>query len=158
MKPACPSPFYLAAALLLSVLTLTLGCSKSQPTPASPETTNTQPAAASVEPVSSASSSAATLASSAPAPKVNGNHAMQYVREVVAFGPRPPGSQAHVKLEQYILSKLHGIDVEQDRFTAQTPDGKFPINNIIAKFPGKKHGDYRYRRPLRHAVLASQNL
>ncbi len=65
---------------------------------------------------------------------------MQYVKEVVAFGPRPPGSAAHAKLEQYILGKLKGVDVEQDRFTAQTPAGKFPMNNIIAKFPGKKNG------------------
>ncbi len=65
---------------------------------------------------------------------------MQYVKQVVAFGPRPPGSTAHLKLEEFILSKLKGVDVEQDRFTAQTPVGKFPINNIIAKFPGKKDG------------------
>ena len=65
---------------------------------------------------------------------------MQYVKEVVAFGSRPPGSEAHQKLENYIVSKLKGVDVEQDKFTAQTPVGKFPINNIIAKFPGKKNG------------------
>ena len=38
------------------------------------------------------------------------------------------------------MSKLKGVDVEQDKFTAQTPAGNFPINNIIAKFPGKKNG------------------
>ncbi len=65
---------------------------------------------------------------------------MQYVKEVVAFGSRPPGSEAHAKLEQYIVSRLKGVEVEQDKFTAQTPAGKFPINNIIAKFPGKKDG------------------
>jgi Zn-dependent M28 family amino/carboxypeptidase len=65
---------------------------------------------------------------------------LQYVKEVVAFGPRPSGSPAHVKLEDYILSKLKGVEVEQDRFTAQTPVGKMPMNNIIAKFPGKKDG------------------
>ena len=65
---------------------------------------------------------------------------MQYVKEIVAMGARPPGSAAHAKLEQYILSKLNGVEVEQDKFTAQTPVGKFPINNIIAKFPGTKDG------------------
>ncbi len=78
--------------------------------------------------------------SNLPKPDVNGNRIMQYVKEVVAFGPRPPGSAAHAKLEEYILSKLKGVDVEQDKFTAQTPVGKFPMNNIIAKFPGKKDG------------------
>lgn len=65
---------------------------------------------------------------------------MQYVKEVVAFGSRPPGSPGHAKLERYIVAKLNGVDVEQDKFTAQTPVGPFPINNIIAKFPGKKDG------------------
>ncbi len=80
---------------------------------------------------------------------------MQYVKDVVAFGPRPVGSAAHAKLEQYILSKLKGVDVEQDKFTAQTPVGKMAMNNIIAKFPGKKDGiivvaghyDTLYNRP-----------
>ncbi len=65
---------------------------------------------------------------------------MQYVKEIVAMGARPPGSAAHAKLEEYILAKLNGVEVEQDKFTAQTPVGKFPINNIIAKFPGTKDG------------------
>lgn len=65
---------------------------------------------------------------------------MQYVKEVVAIGSRPVSSPGHAKLEQYILSKLKGVDVEQDKFTAQTPVGKFPFNNIIAKFPGRKDG------------------
>lgn len=65
---------------------------------------------------------------------------MQYVKEIVAIGSRPVGSPGHAKLEQYILGKLKGVDVEQDKFTAQTPVGKFPMNNIIAKFPGRKDG------------------
>jgi glutaminyl-peptide cyclotransferase len=65
---------------------------------------------------------------------------MQYVKEVVAIGSRPVGSSGHAKLEKYILSKLKGVDVEQDKFTAQTPVGKFQMNNIVAKFPGRKDG------------------
>ena len=75
-----------------------------------------------------------------PKPDLNGNRIMQYVKEVVAIGSRPVGSAGHAKLEQYILSRLKGVDVEQDKFTAQTPVGKFPINNIIAKFSGRKDG------------------
>jgi Zn-dependent M28 family amino/carboxypeptidase len=102
-------------------------------------------AAAASAPVTSATASeplSATAASdsNAPKPDINGDHVMQYVKETVAFGARPPGSAAHTKLEQYILSKLKGVEVEQDKFTAQTPVGKFPMNNIIAKFPGKKDG------------------
>ena len=82
----------------------------------------------------------ASAENTGPKPDINGNRVMQYVKEVVAFGSRPPGSPGHAKLEQYIIAKLKGVDVEQDKFTAQTPAGEFPINNIIAKFPGKKDG------------------
>ena len=75
-----------------------------------------------------------------PAPKVDGNRAMQYTREIVAFGPRPIGSEAHQKVENYIQSKLQGADIEDDKFMANTAAGKFPMNNIIAKYPGKKDG------------------
>ncbi len=65
---------------------------------------------------------------------------MQYVKEIVAIGSRPVGSPGHAKLEQYIHSKLKGDQVEDDTFTAQTPVGSFKMDNIIAKFPGKKDG------------------
>ncbi len=74
------------------------------------------------------------------APKVDGDRALKYVREVVTFGPRPIGSAAHKKLEDYILAQLKGDQVQTDEFTAQTPAGAFPMRNIIAKFPGTKDG------------------
>ena len=43
---------------------------------------------------------------------------MQYVKEVVAFGPRPVGSANHKKLEDYILAHLKSDNVESDSFTA----------------------------------------
>jgi len=73
-------------------------------------------------------------------PRINPARAMQYVREVVAFGPRPTGSDAHKKLEAYLVAHLKGATVEHDDFTATTPDGSFPIHNLIAKFPGTKPG------------------
>jgi Zn-dependent M28 family amino/carboxypeptidase len=65
---------------------------------------------------------------------------MKYVREVTNFGPRPPGSPAHRKLEAYIKSFLGDIDVEEDAFVAMTPAGPIRMRNIIAKFPGTKPG------------------
>ena len=65
---------------------------------------------------------------------------MQYVREVVAFGPRPIGSDAHKKLEAYLVAHLRGASIEHDNFIASTPEGSFPIHNIIAKFPGNRPG------------------
>jgi peptidase M28-like protein len=77
---------------------------------------------------------------SAPKPSINSARAMQYVRDVVAFGPRPIGSANHKKLETYIDSHLKGVTVDDDSFTAETPEGKFPVRNIVAKFPGTREG------------------
>jgi Zn-dependent M28 family amino/carboxypeptidase len=71
-------------------------------------------------------------------PSINANRALQYTKEVTAFGPRPIGSANHKKLEEYIHAHLKGDDVEEDSFTADTPEGKFPVRNIIVKFPGSK--------------------
>lgn len=97
------------------------------------------------------------------APKVDGNRAMQYTRDIVAFGPRPVGSEAHRKVEDYIKSKLQGAEIQEDKFTANTPVGNFPMNNIIAKFPGKKDGiiviasHYDTNYPLRNEKYVGAN-
>lgn len=65
---------------------------------------------------------------------------MDYVRQVVAFGPRPIGSEAHTKLQAYIREHLKNDNLEEDKFTANTPDGKFDMINFIARFPGTKDG------------------
>lgn len=75
-----------------------------------------------------------------PPPAFDANRAMQYVKEIVAFGPRPIGSANHKKVEDYLLSHLKGDEVENDEFTINTSEGKFPVHNIIAKFPGKRDG------------------
>jgi len=77
---------------------------------------------------------------SAEIPAFNGGRALQYVREIVAFGPRPIGSLNHKKVENFIYAHLKGVEVEEDAFTASTPAGEFPVRNIIAKFPGTKDG------------------
>jgi len=75
---------------------------------------------------------------SGPPPKFDGDRAMQYVREIVKFGPRPLGSANHKKVEEYLDSCLKGDQVEDDEFTADTPEGKFPVHNIVASFRGRK--------------------
>jgi glutaminyl-peptide cyclotransferase len=98
-----------------------------------------------------------------PPPAIDGNRAMQYVKEIVAFGPRPIGSANHKKVEDYITSHLKGDVVEDDRFTADTPEGKFPVHNIIAKFPGKRDGiiviasHYDTNYPLRNTSFIGAN-
>jgi glutaminyl-peptide cyclotransferase len=98
-----------------------------------------------------------------PPPSFDGNRAMQYVKEIVAFGPRPIGSPNHKKVEDYIVSHLKGDAVEDDVFTADTPEGKFPVHNIIAKFPGTKDGiivvasHYDTNYPLRNTSFIGAN-
>jgi len=105
----------------------------------------------------------ATLPDSAPVPHIDAKRAFQYTREVTAFGPRYMGSENHKKLERYILDHLKGDQVEDDAFTADTVEGKFPVRNIIAKFPGKKDGiiailgHYDTNYPLRNTGYVGAN-
>jgi glutaminyl-peptide cyclotransferase len=99
----------------------------------------------------------------APAQSFNAARAMQYTREVVAFGIRPIGSANHKKLENYILAHLKNDQVEEDAFTADTPEGKFPVRNIIAKFSGTREGviviagHYDTNYPLRNTGYVGAN-
>jgi glutaminyl-peptide cyclotransferase len=79
-------------------------------------------------------------ADSGPPPTADGERAMQYVKEIVKFGPRPLESANHKKVEDFLDARLKGDEVEDDTFTADTPVGKFPVHNIVAKYPGKKDG------------------
>ena len=88
---------------------------------------------------------------------------MEYVKEIVAFGPRPLGSKNHEKVENYIVSHLKGIDVEHDNFDINTSEGHFPVHNILAKFPGTRDGiiviasHYDTNWPLRNTSFAGAN-
>lgn len=98
-----------------------------------------------------------------PPPKFDGGRAMQYVKEIVRSGPRPVGSANHKKVEEYILSRLKGDAVENDIFSADTPVGKMPVHNIIAKFSGHKDGiivvasHYDTNYPLRNTSYIGAN-
>jgi glutaminyl-peptide cyclotransferase len=100
---------------------------------------------------------------SGPPPAFNGDRAMQYVKDIVKFGPRPLGSANHKKVEGYVDSRLKGDDVEDDVFTADTNVGKFPVHNIVAKYPGTKDGiiviasHYDTNYPLRKTSYVGAN-
>jgi hypothetical protein len=95
--------------------------------------------------------------------KISGERAYQNLKDFVALGPRPLGSAGHAKAEQFILGHLGGAQVEQDKFTVQTAAGPFAMNNIIAKFPGKKDGiivlagHYDTNYPLRNTSFVGAN-
>jgi glutaminyl-peptide cyclotransferase len=82
----------------------------------------------------------------APAPEAtggfDGERAYNQVVKQVSFGPRPPGSPAIGKLQDYLVTELksYGCSVDVDSFSADTPDGRVPMKNITAKIPGQKPG------------------
>jgi len=120
-------------ALVLSIgLTSAVACSKATSADAAAPKSEL-PAAASPAPQPWAPDSA-------PLPHIDSKRAFQYTREVTAFGERYIGNENHKKLERYIIDHLKGDQVEDDAFTADTVEGKFPVRNIIAKFSGTKDG------------------
>src|SRR6266700_4790537 len=72
----------------------------------------------------------------------DGKRAFAHVAKQVSFGPRPSGSQAILKMQDYLQSELksYGCNAETDAFTADTPVGRLPMKNILVKIPGQKPG------------------
>lgn len=69
----------------------------------------------------------------------SGQRAFEDIQHLVAFGPRPPGSQALIESRRWIIRQLEaeGCAVTQDTFTASTPVGAIPMDNLIVKIPGR---------------------
>jgi hypothetical protein len=123
------------SAVLGLTLSLTLfACAREKDAAAAPK--ESAPSTA----VPAATDASAISADPGPLPAFNSARAMQYVKEIVAFGPRPIGSANHRKVEDYIHAHLKGDQVEDDAFTIDTSEGKFPVRNIIAKYPGTRDG------------------
>jgi Zn-dependent M28 family amino/carboxypeptidase len=152
-------PLWLSFLLPLLIFLLAgTACSKGSPS-APPENASAGAHAPAPEP-------AATPASPpdpGPLPQIDSKRAFQYIKEIVAFGARPLGSENHKKVENYITSHLKGDPVEDDAFTADTVEGKFPVRNIIAKYPGTKNGivvilgHYDTNYPLRNVGFVGAN-
>lgn len=72
----------------------------------------------------------------------DGRRALALVAKQVSFGPRPSGSPAIVKLQDFLLAELqsYGCTVETDSFSAETPAGRLPMKNVLVKIPGEKPG------------------
>lgn len=68
----------------------------------------------------------------------DGARAYEHVRQLVALGPRPPGSEPLHRAQAYIVSQLrsYGCQVEEHDFHGSTDLGDIPMKNIIAKIPG----------------------
>jgi len=72
----------------------------------------------------------------------DGAQAYAHVAKLVGFGPRPSGSQAILQSQDYITSQLSssGCTVDSDSFSADTPAGRLPMKNIVAKISGERQG------------------
>ncbi len=73
-------------------------------------------------------------------PGIDAARAFAHIKRAVEFGPRPSGSPAIKKTQDYIISELksYGLKVMEDDFQGQTPKGAIPMKNIIAELPGEK--------------------
>ncbi|HVO79599.1 MAG TPA: M28 family peptidase [Terriglobales bacterium] len=155
-KPEARHPWRTITAVCLLVWLTLVACAREKSSPAPKPVVSSMLLPAEVK-------APEAPAAPTPAPAFNSARAMQYVREIVAFGPRPIGSANHKKLEDYIYAHLKGDLVEDDAFTADTPEGKFPVRNIIAKFPGTRDGiiviagHYDTNYPLRDTGFVGAN-
>jgi Zn-dependent M28 family amino/carboxypeptidase len=70
----------------------------------------------------------------------NGGRAFADLKSLVAFGPRPAGSQVLREARQWMIRRLKetGAPVEEDAFVASTPIGSLSLTNLIVKFPGTR--------------------
>lgn len=157
--PLCPLWLRICWLLLTIVFANTVACSKGT------SAGSTSPASATKSEFSAATPAPPEAPSPdpGPLPQIDAKRAFQYTREVTAFGARYMGSENHKKLEHYILDHLKGDQVEDDAFTADTVEGKFPVRNIIAKYPGAKDGiivilgHYDTNYPLRNTGFVGAN-
>jgi Zn-dependent M28 family amino/carboxypeptidase len=72
----------------------------------------------------------------------DGKRAYEQVAKQVSFGPRVAGSPELAKLQDYIIAELksYGCAVDTDSFSADTPAGRLPMKNIVAKIAGERPG------------------
>ncbi|WP_321470823.1 M28 family peptidase [uncultured Paludibaculum sp.] len=72
------------------------------------------------------------------AAEFSGQRAYDHTKALVAFGPRPSGTPAIKKAQDYISAQLKaaGWQVVEDVFTAKTPAGPVVMKNIIARRTG----------------------
>jgi len=139
-----------------------LACNKGSSAAPAESSASTASAAAPETPVPAAPRDTST-SDSGPLPQIDSKRTFQYIKEVIAFGARPMGSENHKKLENYITGHLKGDQVEDDAFTADTVEGKFPVRNIVAKYPGSKDGiivmlgHYDTNYPLRNTGFVGAN-
>ncbi len=79
---------------------------------------------------------------SAGATPFNGGRAYETLKEILAFGPREPGSEASAKTRALLKRNLRqiGLTVKEDTWEADTPLGPKTMTNLWAIVEGSKPG------------------
>lgn len=80
----------------------------------------------------------------------SGQRAYEHVKKLVEFGPRPAGSKELARARAYIVAQLDGTETprlirrgvgmitpSEDVWTADTPEGRLKMVNIIYELPGE---------------------
>jgi Zn-dependent M28 family amino/carboxypeptidase len=82
---------------------------------------------------------AVTTAQSAPA-TFDSARAFTHLKAMVDLGPRPSGSAALRQTRAYITRQVAamGLTVQEQPFTATTPNGPVEMSNLIVTLPGKR--------------------
>jgi len=98
-------------------------------------------------------------AGAADPPAFDGGRALEHLRAIVGFGPRPPGSAAAGETRRYITAQMAalGVQVSEQAFEARTPLGPVKMANVRATIPGARperiilagHYDTKLFRPFR---------
>ena len=98
----------------------------------------------------------ATLVSSGQrtAAHIDADRAMQYVKEIVKFGPRPIGSANHKKVEDYITSHLKG---DRSRTTIHRRHARRQVSGAQhhRQISGNERRHHRDCQPLRYELPAA---
>jgi glutaminyl-peptide cyclotransferase len=68
------------------------------------------------------------------------NRAWEHLRQLVSLGPRPSGSPAIEQSRRYIKEQLAaaGLTAVEQSWVDDTPAGKLPMVNLIARMPGAR--------------------
>jgi hypothetical protein len=126
--------FCVATLALLIALVSCNGSSANQ-SAASPIAANP---AAPAPAATAAQQTSSSACKNAPPQAFSGDCAFEQVAKQVAFGPRPPASDAIHRTQDYIIGQLKGFGcaVDTHDFHASTPIGSVAMKNIVAKIPG----------------------
>lgn len=83
---------------------------------------------------------APALAQEPAEPAFDAQRAWAHLEAIVAFGPRPPGSEAAAAVRAYLTAQFGavGASVHTQPFAAQTPRGELAMTNLWAELPGTR--------------------